>query len=73
MKTPITFLTLLVLVFFKNTLAQHFAPLQVSNAWIYKEDGHRIERCTVVDDSVLVDSVLYYEIIMKTGILDLKA
>jgi len=72
MKTPIIFLTLLFLFFSNNSFTQHYAPLQVGNTWVFLEDGHRIERCTVVADSVLVDSLLYYELLIKVWVPPLE-
>jgi hypothetical protein len=40
--------------------------------WIYLEDDTHITRYIVVDDSVLIDSVLYYELLIKTWIPPLE-
>ena len=64
MKTAIISITLLLLFFSNISFAQHFAPLRVGNTWVYVQGYNRLERCTVVNDSVLVDSLLYYELLL---------
>ena len=71
MKTAITSITLLLLFFSNISFTQHFAPLKVGNSWVYVQ-GNRLERCTVVDDSVLVDSLLYYELFIKNWVPGLE-
>ena len=66
MKTAITSITLLLLFFSNISFTQHIAPLRVGNIWVYLVDDFRLSRYTVVDDSVLVDSLLYYELLVET-------
>ncbi len=72
MKTPIASLVLLFLFFSNNSFAQHLAPLQVGNKWIYLKENNRISRYTIVADSVMVDSLLYYEVQIRNWVPPLE-
>ncbi len=62
MKATKRFLTLLLLLITNISFSQHLAPLKVGNEWIYLRDNNRLTKYTIVDDSVMVDSIPYYEV-----------
>ncbi len=72
MKTIMVSATLLLLFFSNNSFAQHIAPLKVGNVWIYSLEDNRLRRYTVVDDSVMVDSLLYFELLIKLWVPPLE-
>lgn len=62
MKTPFMFLTLLFYLNTFNIYAQLDAPLNLNNSWVYEDhSGYRFKE-TIIDTSVIIDSITYCEV-----------